>query len=630
MPAPLVAAAALSLLGYHLTFDAEMGSQADMSQFINTFSNGDTRLYNNNEEENYVPYDLANPAQPFTFANGALTISATPVPSGGVSYTSGMLETSGIFAQGAGYFEMRAAMPAGQGFWPAFWILPFGGYYPEIDIMEQPNNSGTDSEYWTHTNTPTDSSGGFSDTGVDLFHGYHRYGFLWTANSIQYVFDGQLLGWPHDMPPAMAGLTMYMIANLAVSNQWGWAGAPVPGTSSSISIDYIRAFSMDPTVPAVSLEPISSPDGVDTTPVLTLPDPPVPSPIGAGLDTLVLQMAEDAYDGDAQFTVSVDGKPRGKVQTTTASHMLGQVQPFTIHGNFGNGKHTVGVAYTNDLSGNDGNRNLYLVGATINGTVVHNATLTENFNGTQTFNFCARPVAPITIGTGPDSLVLDISEDRAPKASAKYTISVDGVQQGGTQMAAALHGYGQTQTVTVNGSFGPSAHTVGINFINGAATADASTGLSLYVDALSYNGIAAQAPAAGMTVRGTTNVQTALQQPDTVVLSVAEDAWQGDAQASVTVDGTAMGTFTVTAPKASATPQTISLSGSFGGPAIAHSVVVNFLNDAYGTPGQDRNLYVQGISFDGNSVAGQTSLMRAGPVTFTVQPQTAAAVHAVR
>ena len=36
----------------------------------------------------------------------------------------------------------------------------------------------------------------------------------------------------------------------------------------------------------------------------------------------------------------------------------------------------------------------------------------------------------------------------------------------------------------------------------------------------------------------------------------------------------------------------------------------------YVGPGQDRNLYVQSMTFDGNSVAGTTSLMRQGPVTF--------------
>ena len=307
----MIAAATLSLLGYHLTFDSEMTFPSDMSQFINTFSNGDTRLYNNNEEENYIPFSTTQTGQPFYFANGALGITAFPLEFGGVPYTSGMLETSGIFAQSQGYFEIRAAIPAGQGFWSAFWLLPFAAYYPEIDIIEQPNNSGSDLEYWTHTSTPTDSSGGFSDTGVNLTVGYHRYGFLWTNNTIQYVFDGTLLGYPHTTPPALAGLQMYMIANLAVSNQYGWAGAPLPGASSTISIDYIRAFSNDPTVPAVSQEPISSPDGVDTTPVLLPPPVPTPPTIGSGPDTLVLQVAEDAYMGDAQFTISIDGKQRG-------------------------------------------------------------------------------------------------------------------------------------------------------------------------------------------------------------------------------------------------------------------------------------------------------------------------------
>jgi len=43
---------------------------------------------------------------------------------------------------------------------------------------------------------------------------------------------------------------------------------------------------------------------------------------------------------------------------------------------------------------------------------------------------------------------------------------------------------------------------------------------------------------------------------------------------------------------------------------------VNFLNDAYAGPGEDRNLYVQSIVFDNSLIAGETTIDRAGPVAF--------------
>ena len=45
---------------------------------------------------------------------------------------------------------------------------------------------------------------------------------------------------------------------------------------------------------------------------------------GSGADTLVLNISENAYQGDAQFTVSVDGKQLGG--TFTASALAGAVR----------------------------------------------------------------------------------------------------------------------------------------------------------------------------------------------------------------------------------------------------------------------------------------------------------------
>ena len=48
----------------------------------------------------------------------------------------------------------------------------------------------------------------------------------------------------------------------------------------------------------------------------------------------MLSMSEDAYLGDAQFTVSVDGKQQGGTFTTTALHAAGvsQILPSRVTG----------------------------------------------------------------------------------------------------------------------------------------------------------------------------------------------------------------------------------------------------------------------------------------------------------
>jgi hypothetical protein len=103
---------------------------------------------------------------------------------------------------------------------------------------------------------------------------------------------------------------------------------------------------------------------------------------------------------------------------------------------------------------------------------------------------------PITFGTGPDSLVFQICEDAYAngdgtsdaKGDATFTVSIDGKQIGGTFTAVASHAAGQEQTVTLNGYFGPGAHTVAVTFLNDANGGTAATDRNLYVDAVSYRG----------------------------------------------------------------------------------------------------------------------------------------------
>src|SRR5260370_24372557 len=98
--------------------------------------------WSNNELECYT-----NRLQNAQIKGGNLVITAGKerfTCSDGVasSYTSARLKTQGLFSQAYGRFEARIKIPAGQGMWPAFWMLgkdissvgwPKCG---EIDIME--------------------------------------------------------------------------------------------------------------------------------------------------------------------------------------------------------------------------------------------------------------------------------------------------------------------------------------------------------------------------------------------------------------------------------------------------------------------------------------------------------------
>jgi Ca-dependent carbohydrate-binding module xylan-binding len=116
-----------------------------------------------------------------------------------------------------------------------------------------------------------------------------------------------------------------------------------------------------------------------------------PVTMGNGPDTLVLQVCEDAWKGDARFTVSVDGRQIGGVETATSLHSAGKTQTFDVLGSFAAGRHVVSVTFLNDAYGGTRatDRNLYVTPVTIDNSKISAATLSEYTQGPQSFSFLA-------------------------------------------------------------------------------------------------------------------------------------------------------------------------------------------------------------------------------------------------
>ena len=212
-------------------------------------------LPTNGEQEWYINANYAPTAtiRPWTISDGILALSAAlAAPSiqpliDGYQYTSGAINTSQSFSQTYGYFEMRAELPAGQGYWPAFWLLPENGSWPpEIDVIEMLGNNP--SVYYTSIHSGTASAevnAGQGNTVLDTSAGFHTYGVDWEPEFITFYFDGSPV---YQTPtPADMNTPMYMIANLAVGGSWPGdvdASTPFPG---QMQIDYIRAYATLPT-----------------------------------------------------------------------------------------------------------------------------------------------------------------------------------------------------------------------------------------------------------------------------------------------------------------------------------------------------------------------------------------------
>ncbi len=224
-----------------------------------------------------------------------------------------------------------------------------------------------------------------------------------------------------------------------------------------------------------------------TEPALILPAKTVPpvttggggTTLGSGPDRILLKVSEDAWRGDAQFTVSVDGKQLGGTQTAIASHAAGQSQTLALQGTFGSAQHTVAVSFLNDAYGGTAatDRNLYVDGIT-DGTVrIAGATLLSN--GTMSFIVGTPPA--VSVGSGTNKAVLHVSED-AWQGDAQFTVKIDGQQVGGTQTAMASHSAGQTQEFDILGAFTVGTHQVAVSFLNDAYGGSAATDRNLYVD----------------------------------------------------------------------------------------------------------------------------------------------------
>ncbi|APT56167.1 hypothetical protein RGI145_02610 [Roseomonas gilardii] len=114
---------------------------------------------------------------------------------------------------------------------------------------------------------------------------------------------------------------------------------------------------------------------------------PLLSEAVAPAHTLTLRMSEAAWQGDAQFTVSLDGTQLGGVYTATVSHAAGAVQDFAFGGDYATGAHTVSIRFLNDTYGGtpQTDRDLYVDAILMDGVQQTKAATAITWNHTVDF-----------------------------------------------------------------------------------------------------------------------------------------------------------------------------------------------------------------------------------------------------
>ena len=102
---------------------------------------------------------------------------------------------------------------------------------------------------------------------------------------------------------------------------------------------------------------------------------------------MTLHLSEDAWNGNAQFTLSIDGKVVSTAQDVVSLHSTSAWDTVTFAGSFGAGSHKIGVNFTNDAYGGSAStdRNLYVNGIEVNGTHYGAGVTSLLSNGSATY-----------------------------------------------------------------------------------------------------------------------------------------------------------------------------------------------------------------------------------------------------
>lgn len=196
-------------------------------------------------------------AENTSLQSGNLIIEARKESFNGYEYTSSRMITKDKKAFKYGRIDMRAALPKGQGIWPALWMLgsnlsqagwPACG---EIDIMELVGNLpgrvyGT-VHFGASLNEHQQSGSSKALSGAATFNDeYHVFSLVWEKDSVKWYVDDVLY---HQVTPADLGSAPYpfnqeffFIFNLAVGGNW--PGSPDASTvfPQRLIVDYVRVF----------------------------------------------------------------------------------------------------------------------------------------------------------------------------------------------------------------------------------------------------------------------------------------------------------------------------------------------------------------------------------------------------
>ena len=170
-------------------------------------------------------------------------------------FLSSRINTAGKLAFQYGQVSARIKMPAGDGVWPAFWMLgndletnawPNSG---EIDIVETRGDQGPNTAVGTAHGPGYSGADGISsiaNASAPLSKGYHVFSVIWLKNKIQWLVDGKVY---HTVTPSQTGRNyvfnkpFFLILNLAMGGNFIGGSIDPSLQRAQMSVDWIRYYS---------------------------------------------------------------------------------------------------------------------------------------------------------------------------------------------------------------------------------------------------------------------------------------------------------------------------------------------------------------------------------------------------
>ena len=267
--------------------------------------------WGNNELQYYLP-DNAQ------VVNGVLNITARLESIEGFSFTSARINTEDRFAFRYGRIEASIKLPAGQGLWPAFWMLPQDSPYGEwaakgeIDVVEAVNLGGTNGNeifatiHYGGEFPANESSSVTYVPGPNVTEDFHDYAIEWDETEIRWYFDGEIYAVQNNWfstaapYPAPFDQPFHILLNLAVGGNFPGFEVDTSVFPVTMEVDWVRVYSgEDDFVPA---DPGITPDAV-----VYASDPNVPEDLAPpGVDNFGSGAVFDfEYADDPDFSPSL-------------------------------------------------------------------------------------------------------------------------------------------------------------------------------------------------------------------------------------------------------------------------------------------------------------------------------------